>query len=262
MLFEVGEWTSNEFPCEILYRLAGGHMAELYVAKLKNTEHLVVVKAVSSKNMSQRFLLREAKVLSGLRKEGIPEMYGCFREAEKIYYIMSYHKGMNLEQYIQKNGCMTEVQVWKMTMGICRILAYLHDRRIAVIHNDLKPANIWLQEDGQVVLLDFGLAEHMTGEREKIYFQGTLGYAAPECWHRDTAEIGPATDIFALGATIFYLLEGREPKDCYGKFVITGDDVHKKNRWQSVLNKCCALEVRKRYQSAAQVYEALNKIKF
>lgn len=262
MLFEPGEWTRDEFPCEILYRLAGGHMAELYVAKLKNTEHLVVVKAVAAQNTSQKFLLREANLLSGLRQEGIPEMYGCFREPERSYYIMSYHKGMDLEQYIRENGCMTEVQVWQITMRICRILAYLHSGRVAVIHNDLKPANIWLQEDGQVVLLDFGLAEHMTGEREKIYFQGTLGYAAPECWHRDTAEIGPATDIFALGATIFYLLEGREPKDYYGKFRITGENALKKNRWQTVLNKCCALDIRKRYRSAAQVYEVLNKMKF
>ena len=262
MLFEAGEWTSDNFPCEILYRLNGGHMAELYIAKLKNTEHLVVVKAVSSESISQKFLLREAKILSGLRQEGLPEMYGCFKEPEKVYYIMSYHKGMDLEQYIQKNGCMTEVQVCKITMRICRILAYLHNRRIAVVHNDLKPANLWLQEDGQVVLLDFGLAEYFFGGTEKIYFQGTLGYAAPECWHRDTKKIGPATDIFALGATIFYLLEGQNPKDCYGKFRISGENVHKKNRWQPVLNKCCALDVRKRYQSAAQVYEVLNKMKF
>ena len=56
MHFEVGDWTNQKFPCEILYRLNGGHMAELYVAKLRNTEHLVVVKAVSAESTEQKFL--------------------------------------------------------------------------------------------------------------------------------------------------------------------------------------------------------------
>ena len=261
MHFEVGDWTNQKFPCEILYRLNGGHMAELYVAKLRNTEHLVVVKAVSAESTEQKFLQREAGILKGLRQEGIPEMYGCFRDAEKSYYIMSYHKGMDFEQYIQKKGCMTERQIQKFAMEICRILAYLHSDRIAVIHNDLKPANLFLQEDGKVVVLDFGLAEYFTGDREKFYFQGTLGYAAPECWHRETRKISPATDIFALGATMFYLLEGREPKENFGQFLLSSENVHNKNVWQPILNKCCALDMKKRYQSAAEVYGVLSKIK-
>lgn len=259
MLFESGDWTNEGFPCEILYRLRGGHMAELYVAKLRSTQHLVVLKAVSKDGLAQSFLRREAEILKKLRLDGIPEFYGCFEDAERIYYIMSYHKGMNLEEYVQKKGCMTEMLVQEIALEICRILAYLHSDRISVVHNDLKPANLLLQEDGSIVLLDFGLAEYLRGNKEKLFFQGTLGYAAPECWHRDAQKMSPATDIFSLGATLFYLLEGREPKDFYGKFWLGEGDAQKKNRWQTVLNKCCALDIQKRYQSAAEVYEVLRK---
>ena len=261
MLFEKGEWTSRDFPCRILQKLPGGHMAELYTAKLENTEHLVVVKTVEAAGTEQKLLMREAQVLSRLRHNGIPEIFGYFREKEKSYYIMSYHPGMDLERFVVQNGCMREVEVRRIAMEACRILAYLHSERISIVHNDLKPANFLLQDDGLMVLLDFGLAEYFRGEQEEIYFKGTLGYAAPECWHREQYEIGPAADIFALGATMFYLLEGKEPKDNYGKFVISDADPQKKNRWQSVLDKCCALDIRKRYQSAAEVYEVLNKLK-
>lgn len=260
MLFEMGDWTSPAFACEILGSLSGGHMAELYLARLKNTEHLVAVKAVQNGTAAQSLLRREAQVLHGLRQEGIPEMYGYWEEEDKSYFIMSYHKGRNLEEYIRQKGCMQEEQVQQIAMELCRILAYLHSKRVAVIHNDLKPANVLLQESGQVILLDFGLAEHINASREKLYFQGTLGYAAPECWHREADNICPATDVFALGATLFYLLEGREPKACYGKFQLSEEICLQKDRWQPVINKCCALDIRKRYQSAAEVYEVIKKI--
>lgn len=261
MLFKTGEWTRGKLICRIEERLPGGHMAELYVAKLRNTEHLVVVKAVEAEGVPRELLMREAEILGRLRQEGIPELYGCFEDAGKSYYIMSYYKGMNLEQYVLENGCMSERMVQKVTVDICRSLAYLHSKRIQVIHNDLKPANLILQEDGHVVLIDFGLAERLSEVRTNISFQGTLGYAAPECWHREKGKLCPATDIFALGATVFYLLEGRNPREHFGKFELSAENRQKKNRWQSVLNKCCALDVCKRFQSAAEVYEAVSKIR-
>ena len=127
-----------------------------------------------------------------------------------------------------------------------------------MVHNDIKPANIILQEDGGVVLVDYGLAEKIGNICENVTFQGTLGYAAPESWHREEFQSDPAGDVFSLGATLFYLLENKQPQLCYGKFVLS--DKEKKNRWQSVLDKCCALDVKKRYQSAAQIYEVISKI--
>lgn len=259
MLFKEHEWTASEFPCEIISPIFGGHLAELYMARLKNTSYEVVVKAVGEDCKAQMLLEREVQYLQKMHWKGIPEVFGYFRDDRRSYYIMSYHKGVNLEKYVMEYGLMEEKCVQKVIMELSGILAYIHSDRVSVVHNDIKPSNILLQEDGRVILLDFGLAERIGVVRKNIYFHGTLGYAAPETWHRERFKISPAEDIFSLGATMFYLLENRNPQLCYGRFVLS--EKEKKNRWQSVLDKCCTLNVRKRYQSAAQVYEVVSKIK-
>lgn len=258
MLFKVHEWTSPEFPCEIICAIPGGYMGELYIAQLRNTAHIVAVKAVGKGKKEQILLEKEVECLQKMRWKGIPELYGYFGDRERSYYIMSYHKGIDLEKYIIEHGVMEEALVKKTALKLCGILAYMHSDRIAMVHNDIKPANIILEEDGEIVLVDYGLAEKIGTICQHVAFQGTLGYAAPENWHRGNFQSGPAGDVFALGATLFYLLENKQPKLCYGKFVLS--DKEKKNRWQSVLDKCCALDVQKRYRSAAQVYEVISKI--
>ena len=202
-------------------------------------------------------LTREAQILKQLRLEGIPEFYGYFEEPDRKYFIMSYHEGVSLEQYVLTHHELPEESIRDMAIQICRIFAYLH--RKDIVYGDLKPSNLLIEPDGRMVIIDFGMATQIAERRQEKVFKGTLGYAPPECWHSDM-KLTPATDIFALGAALFYLLKGREPRDCYGDFVLSGEHIQKKNRWQPVLDKCCALDSTKRYQSAAEVFEALRKI--
>ena len=100
--YYAGEMTREEFPCEIVRRLPGGFMAEVYLAKLQNTRHFMVVKGVPQ-NAPASFresLKREAEMLKKIRLENIPEVYGYFEEKEKRYFIMSYHEGSNLEELL------------------------------------------------------------------------------------------------------------------------------------------------------------------
>ena len=273
MVFGIGECTSQEFPCKITSRIPGGRMAELYLARLKNTEHRVVIKAVGeakeasqkiagsqteiSLQRKQQVLTAEARFLNRLRMEGIPEFYGYFEEPARRYFIMSYHQGINLEQRMLAQGKMSEAEVREIILKVCRILAYLH--RKGVVYGDLKPSNLLVEPMGGIVLVDYGMAVEMAEMRKEKAFRGTLGYAPPECWHLQQ-KLSPATDIFSLGATLFYLLEGQNPGKCYGHFVLSKEDVQKKNRWQPVLDKCCALDALKRYQSAAEVFDVVSKI--
>lgn len=261
MLFETGKMTKETFPCEILYRIEGGCMAELYLARLQNTMHLVVVKAVRSHTKEADILEKEAELLKQLWHPQLPHMYAYIQEAEKQYYIMSYHNGITLEQYIKQYGKMQEKTVQETALGLCTVLDYLHSREVPVVHRDIKPSNIVLDETGTVILLDFGTAEKLTGQAEKNvdHISGTLGYIAPECWHTVYPQ-AIQSDIFSFGATLYYLLEARSPKECYGNFVLTDENLQKKNSWQAVLDKCCALKKEKRYESTAQVYKALCQL--
>jgi len=258
MLFRPGEITKGSLHCKILRPVSKGKMSEVYLAELLGTEHKLMVKVTGKSSVGYGHLKKEAALMSTLRFDGIPEMYEWVDEGSRGYYIMSYHEGMTLVQYQKRYGQVSQKTVKRTAKSICRILTYLHTRDEPIIHSDIKPANILLHKS-EVILLDFGVAQAMDGHCKNTFFQGTMGYAAPECWQKDF-QICPATDLFALGVTMYYLLEGKEPSRSFGKYELTEDESNKKNRWQPVLDRCTALDREDRYQNAAQLYKDLDKI--
>lgn len=256
MIYRPGDITSEAFPCEIVRRLPGGFMAEVYLAQLQNTNHFMVVKGVSQEapESLKEVLKREAGMLQKIRLETIPEIYGYFEDKQKRYYIMSYYEGSNAEELVLK-GYLVEKQIKMIALGLCRTLAYLHKK--GIIYGDLKPSNVLLSK-GRVILLDYGAAMFLEEVGQNIYFQGTAGYAAPEWFGGRSRHVTCLVDVFSLGATLYRLLEGQEPKKHYGRLILT--DIQKKNRWQSVLDKCCAPEPENRYRSMTQLYNVISKI--
>lgn len=258
MLVQRDEWLEGQLECRIMELLAAGGTSEIYLARLKNTGNLLAAKVAEPDKRAGALLQNEYEMLKNLRFQGIPRVLELVRKEKYMYLLMPYYSGKNLEEYIKAYGPLSEGQVIAIAQGLCRILCYLHRKDKPVLHNDIKPSNILIQEDTEVLLLDFGLAQYEKEHRETILFQGTLGYAAPECWHQERERVSGATDIFALGATIYRLLEGQEPKEHFGNLELTDRD--RRRNWQAFINKCCALDVAKRYQSAAQVYRDLNGI--
>ena len=256
MIFRPGDRTNEEFPCDILRRIQGGGMAELYLAKLHNTNHFMVVKGVSQ-NAPESYreaLKREAGILKVVRLETIPEIYGYFEEKEKRYFIMSYHEGQSLEEKLLRVW-LTEKQIKQVGLSLCSTLAYLHKK--GIVYGDLKPSNIMWTKDS-VVLLDFGTAMFFNEIEQPVCFRGTAGYAAPEWFLGSGKVVTELADVFSLGATLYHLLERQEPTKHFGTFLL--QETQKKNRWQSVLDQCCAPDPEDRYRSMAQVYHAINKI--
>lgn len=254
MFFEEGDLAFGRYPAQIDKCLEKNTMSKLYLGKLYGTEVKVLIKV-----QKYDFLLREFEMLNTLRHPGILRVLDFVVAGKYAYMVMPYYEGDNLERVISQCGAMEEENVLHIAKELCEILVFLQERDKPVLHNDLKPSNILLKEDGSIILLDFGIASLEGAKREDVLFQGTLGYAAPECWHQERCDLSKATDVFAFGATIFRLLENKQPKDCYGKFVLT--DCERRERWQPIINKCCTLEAKYRYQNAAQLSDALYHIK-
>lgn len=254
MIFKAGDKTNQSFPCDIIRRLPGGTMAELYVARLSCTNHLMFVKGVGKEapESFQQALKREAEILQKIRMETIPEIYAYLEEPDKRYFIMAYYQGVNLAE---NNVILSEAHIKQIALSLCGTVSYLHKKEI--IYGDLKPSNIIISRK-QVILVDYGASVFEKDVPQNICFQGTAGYAAPECFKDNGRKITYLSDIFAFGATLYSLLEQKNPKDHFGRFYLS--DEQKKNRWQSVLNKCCALKPEERYQSAVQIYDAIKKI--
>lgn len=181
-------------------------------------------RAVALKEMSQSGLKpqnatkavdafkREAILLAGLTHPNLPRIYDHFMDAGHWYLVMDFIEGQNLEQYLNtvKTGHLSLEKVLDIGLQLCKVLGYLHTRQPPIVFRDLKPNNIVLTPDGDIYLVDFGIARHFKpGQVRDTSIFGSPGYAAPEQYGR--AQTTPSADIYSLGALLHQLLTGNDP---------------------------------------------------
>ncbi len=198
-------------------RLGKGSQGELFLArdewvKGDDKERLVVVKRLKPRGTWKSFELfeREAKVLSQLRHAGVPRHLANFEDPPGTFnLVMERAPGENLREITDRRR-LSQTEVRDVLLRTLEILDYLHTRSPVVIHRDIKPSNLLRAPDGRVSLVDFGGVLDAAREKGGSTVVGTFGYMAPEQLH---GEATPATDLYALGATIVSLLGGIEPED-------------------------------------------------
>jgi serine/threonine protein kinase len=155
--------------------------------------------------------MREANILGSLQHPHIVRALDFIEEPDGYYIVMEWLGGRNLHtQLATAPGGLPEAQVLVWAGQLCSALRYLHGRRPPVIFCDLKPSNVFLLNNRQVKLVDFGIARYYFPEadNETLCF-GTPGFAAPEQYR--AGRISPATDVFGLGRTLHCLLTGFDP---------------------------------------------------
>ncbi|HTI13150.1 MAG TPA: WD40 repeat domain-containing serine/threonine-protein kinase [Dictyobacter sp.] len=155
---------------------------------------------------------REAFLLASLTHPNLPSIYDYFTENSRWYLVMSFIEGETLEKYQQKlqDGRVPVEKVIQIGTQLASVLSYLHGRRPPIIFRDLKPANIMRTPDGQIYLIDFGIARHFKqGQAKDTAILGSPGYASPEQYGR--AQTTPQTDVYSLGVTLHQLLSGDDP---------------------------------------------------
>jgi len=197
-------------------RLGTGSQGEIHVArddKAKGAEDReVVVKRLKPRGTWKSFELfeREAKVLSQLRHAGVPRHLATIEEPPGTFnLVMQRAPGDNLRDLVARRR-LSQLELRDVLIRCLEVLDYLHTRSPAVIHRDIKPSNIMRAPDGKIALVDFGGVLDVARERGGSTIVGTFGYMAPEQLH---GQATPATDLYALGATIVALAGGIEPED-------------------------------------------------
>ena len=155
---------------------------------------------------------REARQLQQLGKhDQIPTLSAYFEDNNQLYLVQEYVEGENLSELLEKQGVWSEQQVKDLLLSLLPVIEFIHQKN--VIHRDIKPENIIRRrEDGQFVLLDFGVAKELskTVLSTQIGTQiGSFGYAPIE--QMLGGEAYPASDLFSLGATCFHLLTDVHP---------------------------------------------------
>lgn len=161
---------------------------------------------------------REAQVLNHLNHPRIPQYYTHFSISQQtgrglpwFGLVQEYIPGKSLQELLNQGERFTEQQVYEIASSILEILIYLHELSPPVFHRDIKPSNLILGEDGKIYLVDFGaVQDRATAEGATFTVVGTSGYSPPEqLWGRAV----PASDLYALGATLIHLLTGTAPVD-------------------------------------------------
>jgi len=196
-------------------QLAFGGLSAIYL--VRDAEHNAsilkeaVVPADADEDLRQRsieMLGREARYLADLNHPGLTRVVDYFVEDDRHYLIMEYVKGEDLRSLVREEGARSPAEVIKIGCEAASILAYLHEHDPPIVHRDLTPDNMMIRPDGTLAIIDFGAANYMLGTATQTLI-GKHAYMPPEQL-RGKAE--PASDIYALGATLFFLLSGQDPE--------------------------------------------------
>lgn len=247
---------------EVIDQLGQGGMGTVYLTRdLRLHGRTFVVKKLrddffrdEDKAKAMEFFMREIEVLSRLSHPNIVDIKDHFPEGDDYYIVMEYVEGKNLHEMLHERGePFPEDQVMQWARQICQVLEYLHTNEPPVIYRDLKPSNIMIDTLGRVKLVDFGIARQYRDDSDNTHVV-SAGYSPPEQYW-GAAE--PRSDIYALGATMYFLLTGQEPlalQTSTPAKVIESVSEHV----DFIVSRATAQDIWLRFQSAAEMLEELE----
>lgn len=228
---------AENFEKQNIIRQKGKNRIERY-RHIKTGKILV---KIESENRNENVLRK----LIGVKCDNLPEIYDVCSDKDKVTVLEEYISGTCLEKIAERNTLSKEKAI-KYTVDICSALSVLHS--LNIVHRDVKPENVIIDEKDRAVLIDLGISRFVTGIKKRDTNKlGTVNYAAPEQF--GAAESTFATDVYAVGTLINFLILGvhptvRTPKGFLGMIV----------------RKCTSTQIYKRYQNVDKLKRHLNFI--
>jgi serine/threonine protein kinase len=193
--------------------LGHGGMALVYRAWDDELERPVAVKLLADnlardEQLRRRFL-REARTAARLAHPNIVEIYDSGELDGRLYIVMEYVEGKTLAEILRGQGPLPPAEATQLALQLCAGLDHAHER--GIVHRDIKPQNLLVQEDDILKIADFGIAkpDGATTLTEAGGIIGTAAYLAPEQLSGEV--VTPAADIYALGVVLYEMLTGRPP---------------------------------------------------
>lgn len=252
---EIGTVIDGKY--EILKEIGHGGMSTVYLAMDKHLNKQWAVKEIrkSGKGKNDEVvinsLLAEANMMKRLDHPSLPRIVDIIDNGITIYVVMDYIEGDSLDKYLQEYGAQPEDRVVEWAKQICDALSYLHSQKPPIIYRDMKPANVMLKPEGNIKIIDFGIArEYKEQNLSDTTVLGTKGYAPPEQYSGQT---DPRSDIFALGMTMHHLLTGIDPRNGEPYAPVRNWNPELSEGIEIIIDKCVEPAAENRYQNCADL---------
>lgn len=252
---EVGYVIDGKY--EILKEIGRGGMSIVYLAMDKHLNKQWAVKEIRKKGNGKNdevvvnSLLAEANMMKKLDHPSLPRIVDIIDNGVTIYVVMDYIEGESLDKILSEYGAQPEDLVINWAKQLCDALSYLHSQKPPIIYRDMKPANVMLKPEGNIKIIDFGIArEYKEQNLADTTVLGTKGYAPPEQYSGQT---DPRSDIYAVGMTMHHLLTGIDPRN--------GEPYASVRQWnpelsegvEIIIDKCVEPASENRYQTCADL---------
>jgi len=258
---------------KIIGILGGGGQGAVYQARDLNfpdAKRLVAIKEmhVQGADAGQRAstvktFQREANILATLSHPAIPKIYDSFEQNDRVYLVMEYINGSDLEAILTKTKTLPIKKILEWSIDLCDVLHYLHSHQPeTIIFRDMKPANIMIDALGKVRLIDFGIAKVFVSGRKHTTI-GTEGYSAPEQYK---GNVTPLSDIYSLGATLHHVITRKDPRleppFSFSERPIEDHNPEASTAFIKVIEKALEFEPGNRFQSCAEMKDSLEQVKY
>ncbi|KAL7135411.1 hypothetical protein ABFS83_11G093800 [Erythranthe nasuta] len=197
-------------------KLGEGGFGDVYKATLKNGNIVAVKKLDISYSRAKADFESEVRLISNVHHRNLVRLLGCCSKGSELLLVYEYMANGSLDRFLygDKRGSLTWKQRFDIIFGIARGLAYLHEQyHVTIIHRDIKPGNILLDDDFQAKIADFGLARLLPENQSHVStkFAGTLGYTAPE--YAIHGHLSEKVDTYSFGVVILEIISGRRGSD-------------------------------------------------
>lgn len=246
----------NRAVCIKEYFLAGRCVRNTYA----RTVHLQSISEEMFEKFRQAFV-KEAQTLASFHHPNIVEVIDIFNENNTSYMVMPFIEGRSLQSIVENQGPLSYPDAVNYIAQITSAVGYIHDRHI--LHRDIKPENIMITADFKAILIDFGSAREFQQDKTQRHTSMlTRGYAPPEQYMADSRK-GSYTDIYALGASLYFAMTGQVPIDAAARAIeelpepksINPNIPDEANR---TIMKAMQLKVTDRYQTVQEFMDDLR----
>jgi tetratricopeptide (TPR) repeat protein len=205
-------------PYTIEAELGRGGAGVVYRARDPRTGERVAIKVLlgqggGASETARRRFSREVDALRRLDHPGVVRVRDAGQERGRPYLVLDFVEGRSLQERLDREGSLPPREAASVALALAEAVQHAHEQ--GVVHRDLKPDNVLLEADGTPRLTDFGLMRDLDLERSRLThtgtFLGTPGFWAPEQARGDRAAMGPGSDVYGLGATLYAMLTGGAP---------------------------------------------------